>query len=77
MRVPKRPFVFQFKNEKRKTNFMYLNHLFSKIKIKMKNKIEYIYIYIYIYKYVFAIHNCIIIIYYIIVLDDMVFITYC
>ena len=48
MRVPKRPFVFQFKNEKRKTNFMYLNHLFSKIKMKMKNKIEYIYIYIYI-----------------------------
>ena len=75
MRVPKRPFVFQFKNEKRKTNFMYLNHLFSKIKMKMKNKIEYIYIYI--YKYVFAIHNYIIIIYYIIVLDEMVFITYC
>ena len=48
MRVPKRPFVFQFKNDKPKTNFMYLNHLFSKIKMKMKNKIEYIYIYIYI-----------------------------
>ena len=49
MRVPKRPFFFQFKNEKRKTNFMYLNHLFSKINMKMKNKIEYIYIYINMY----------------------------
>ena len=38
MRVPKQPFIFQFKNEKRKTNFMYLNHSFSKIKIKMKMK---------------------------------------
>ena len=40
MRAPKRPFVFQFKNEKRKTKFIYLNHSFSKIKMKMENKIE-------------------------------------
>ena len=40
MRVPKRPIVFRFKNEKRKRNFMSLNHSFSKIKMKMKNKIE-------------------------------------
>ena len=40
MRVPKRSIVFQFKNENRKTNFMCLNHSFSKMKMKMKNKIE-------------------------------------
>ena len=40
MRVPKRPFVFQFKNDKRKANFMYLNHSFPKIEMKMKNKID-------------------------------------
>ena len=40
MRVPKRPIVFQFKNQKRKTNFKCPNHSFSKIKMKMKNKID-------------------------------------
>ena len=39
-RIPKRPSLFQFKNEKRKTNFVYLKHSFSKIKRKMKNKKE-------------------------------------
>ena len=37
---PKGAFAFQFKNEKQKTNFMCLNHSFSKIKVKMKSKIE-------------------------------------
>ena len=41
MRETKRPFVFQFKNKKLKTNFMYLNdHTFSKIKMKTENKIK-------------------------------------
>ena len=40
MRVPKRPFVFRFKNEKEKTSLIYLNHSLSKIKMEMKSKIE-------------------------------------
>ena len=40
MHVPKRLFVFQFKNEKLKMSFMYLNHSFYKIKMEMKSKIE-------------------------------------
>ena len=40
MRVPKRPFVFRFKNEKQKASLMYLNHSLSKIKMEMKSKIE-------------------------------------
>ena len=40
MRVPKRPFVFRFKNEKQKTSLIYLNHSLSKIKMEMKSKIE-------------------------------------
>ena len=40
MRVPKRPFVFRFKNEKEKTSLTYLNHSLSKIKMEMKSKIE-------------------------------------
>ena len=40
MRVPRQPFVFRFKNEKRKTSFMYLNHSLSKIKMEVKSKIE-------------------------------------
>ena len=40
-RISKRPFIFQFKNKKRKTNFMSLkDHSFSKMKIKTKNKIK-------------------------------------
>ena len=35
MRVPKRPFDFQFKNEKWKMNYMYPNgHLFFKLKMR-------------------------------------------
>ena len=33
MRVPKRQYAFQFKNGKQKTNFIYQNQSFSKIKI--------------------------------------------
>ena len=40
MAVPKRPFVSRFKNEKRKTSLMYLNHSLSKIKMEMKTKTE-------------------------------------
>ena len=40
MRVPKRPSVFRFKNEKEKTSLIYLNHSLSKIKMEMKSKIE-------------------------------------
>ena len=40
MCVAKWPFIFQVKNEKRKANFIYLNHSFSKVKTKMKNEIE-------------------------------------
>lgn len=37
MPVIKWSFIFQFKNKKQKTNFMYLNsHLFPKIKEKME-----------------------------------------
>ena len=38
--LPKRPLAFRFKNEKRKTSLMYLNHSLSKIKMEMKSKIE-------------------------------------
>ena len=39
MRVPKRPFVFQFKNEKGKTNYMYPNgHLFFKLKMRSEKR---------------------------------------
>ena len=40
MRVLKRPLVFRFKNDKLKTNFMYLHHSFPKIEMKMKDEIE-------------------------------------
>ena len=40
MRVPKRPFVFRFKNEKRKASLMYLNHSLSRLKMEIKSRIE-------------------------------------
>ena len=40
MRVPKRPFVFQFKNEKWKVNYMYPNgYLFFKLKMRNEKRI--------------------------------------
>ena len=41
MRVPKRPFVFQFRNEKWKTNYIYPNsHSLFNLKTKMKNELH-------------------------------------
>ena len=39
MRVPKWPFIFQFKNEKRKANYMCPNsHLFFKLKMRNEKR---------------------------------------
>ena len=40
MHVPKRLFVFQLKNGKRKTNSMHLKHSFPKKEMKVNNKIK-------------------------------------